>query len=90
MAMDKEEKGKGSAKGTHKLKVVADHEVSTLCLPILCPLPSNCNPKVISPVKMASWLETPTAAWAIPKTRIMERWPNLCVTKPQSKRQRSN
>jgi len=43
----KEDKGKGPAKGTCKLKVVVA-EVSTLCLPIPCPLSNNFSPKVIS------------------------------------------
>ena len=47
MALDKEDKGKGSAKGTCQPKVVVA-EVSTLSLPVPCPLPSNFSPKVIS------------------------------------------
>jgi len=47
IAINNEDKGKGPAKGTCRPKMVVA-EVSTLRLPVPCPLPSNFSSKVIS------------------------------------------
>ena len=89
MALDKD---KGPAKGVCQPKVVVA-EVSILCLPIPCPLPSNFSPKVISAcengqlvgnMKFAFLREAATLSYAQNLLKQnMERWPKLCVRNTQ-------